>query len=208
MKRFCHPPRVTDILFPVAIWSPPSATLVMPMISKVKNVLNQDFSSPYKQALLSNPNGNGLEGQKSPHEAMEEGVHENLLDNSKTINRPLDNAHNCPIYVGKFPSQVPSYGSSVEDDEEIDNSLRPFDNPVEMELQLHKKSETCRLSSKGKKRGNKNSKPTQNSPTPTKIAKEAFDFGKRLGVFVICDETPAIRRITRNLRKKSGSKRG
>ncbi|KAJ8423074.1 hypothetical protein Cgig2_007577 [Carnegiea gigantea] len=149
-------------------------------IPKVKNVPNQDLSSHYKQALLSNLNGNGLEGQKRAKEAMEEDAHEDLSDNSKTISQPLDNAYNRQIYVGKFPSQAPRCGSSTEDDEEIDSSLRPFDNPLEMELQLHEKSERCKFSSKGKKRGNKNPKSAQNSPTPSEIMKEALDVEKSL----------------------------
>ena len=86
---------------------------------------------------------------------MEEDVHEDLLDNSKTISQLLNNKHNQLIYVGKFSSQAPSCGSSMEDDEEIDSSLRAFNDPLEMELQLHEKKEICKLFSKSKKRGNK-----------------------------------------------------
>jgi len=93
------------------------------------------------------------------------------------------------------------------DDEEIDNSLRPFDDPLEMGLQLHEKNKRCTFANKGKKRGNKNPKAAQNSPTPTEIAKEALNVRKSLGVYVISDEIVAIRRITRNLRKKLDNKR-
>ncbi|KAJ8441515.1 hypothetical protein Cgig2_026316 [Carnegiea gigantea] len=162
---------------------------------------SQDFSSHYKQALLNNTIGDGLEGQKSAKEVVEEDVHEVPSDNTKTISQSLNNAHNRPIYIGK-----PSCGSSMEDDEEIDNSLCPFDDPLEMKLQLHEKNERCKLSSKGKKRGNKNPKAAQHSPTPTKIAKEALNVRKSLGVYVISDEIVAIRRITRNLRTKLDNK--
>lgn len=64
-----------------------------------------------------------------------------------------------------------------------------------------------KLSSKGKKRDNKNPKSAQNSPTPFENAKEALDVGKSLGVFVISDVTLAIRRITRSLRKELDNKR-
>ena len=40
-----------------------------------------------------------------------------------------------------------------------------------------------------------------------KIAKEAFDFGKRFGISVNEDKTPAIRRITRSLKKELENKR-
>ncbi|KAJ8446338.1 hypothetical protein Cgig2_005869 [Carnegiea gigantea] len=127
-------------------------------IPKAKNVPNQHSSSPYKQALLSNPNGDGLEGHKSANEVVEEDVRENLSDNSKTTSQPFNNVHSHPIYVGKFPSQVPSCGSSMEDDENIDSSLRTFDDRLEIELQLHEKSERCKVSSKG-------SCPTNNRKT-------------------------------------------
>ena len=55
---------------------------------------------------------------------------------------------------------------------------------------------------KGKKSGNKNSRPIHNSPTPTEIVKEALEIGKRFGISVVGDETPAIKRITRSLRNK------
>ncbi|KAJ8441593.1 hypothetical protein Cgig2_023157 [Carnegiea gigantea] len=118
----------------------------------------QHSSSPYEEALLSNPSGDGLEGQKSANEIVEEDVREDLSDNSKTISQTLKNAHSRPNYFGKFPSQVPSCESSMEDDKEIDNSLRPFNDLLEMELQLYEKSERCKLASKSKKRGSKNSK--------------------------------------------------
>ena len=78
---------------------------------------------------------------------MEEDVREDLSDNSKTISQTLKNAHSRSIYVGKFLSQVPSCGSSMEADREIDRSLRPFDDLLEMELQLYEKSEICKFSS-------------------------------------------------------------
>jgi len=156
---------------------------------------------------LRNPNGDGLEGHKSANEVVDEDVHENVSDNSKTISQPFDNVHSRPIYVRKFPSQVPSSGSSMEDDEKIDSSLRPFDDRLKMELQLYEKSERCKVSSKGKKRCSKNPKSFQNSPIPTEIAKEALDFGKRLGLSTIGDEFPTIRRITKSLRKELKNKR-
>ncbi|KAJ8423502.1 hypothetical protein Cgig2_023086 [Carnegiea gigantea] len=107
-------------------------------IPKVKNIPNQDMSFPYKQALLSYPTGNELEAQKGANEAMEEHVHDHL------------------IYVGKLTSQVPSCGSSMEDNKEIDSSLHPFDDPLEMELQLHEKSEKCKFYNKAKRSGSKN----------------------------------------------------
>ena len=55
---------------------------------------------------------------------MEENVYEGVSDNNKTITQPLNNAHSCPIYVGKFTSEVPSCGFSMEDDEGIDRCLR------------------------------------------------------------------------------------
>ncbi|KAJ8431926.1 hypothetical protein Cgig2_016359 [Carnegiea gigantea] len=103
-------------------------------IPKVTNVPNQDLGSPYKQALLSNSNGNELEGQKNADEVVDKDACEGLSDNSKTITQPLDNAQCRLIYVGKFTSQVPSCGSSMDDDDEIASSLRPFDGPLEMEF--------------------------------------------------------------------------
>ena len=95
----------------------------------------------------------------------------------------------------------------MENNEEIESSLRPFNDPLEIELQLQQKSERCKFSSKGKKRGNKNPKSVQNSSTPFEIAKEVLDVRKSLGVSVIDDETPAIKRITRSLRKELDYKR-
>lgn len=60
--------------------------------SKLKNYLIQDAATPYKQALLNCPNDNNLEAQISANEAVEEGVYEELLDNSKTITQRLNNA--------------------------------------------------------------------------------------------------------------------
>ncbi|KAJ8422032.1 hypothetical protein Cgig2_027263 [Carnegiea gigantea] len=85
----------------------------------------------------------------------------------------------------------------MEDDEEIDSSLHPFDGPFGIEPQLHEKSKRCKLSSKGKKQGTKNPKSAQNTP-PSKIAKEVLNVRKSLGVSVISDETSVIRRITRS----------
>jgi len=80
---------------------------------EVKNILSQHFSFLYKQALLRNPNDNVLECQKSANEAMKEDVREDISDNNKTINQSLNNARSRPIYVGKFPSQLPSSVSSM-----------------------------------------------------------------------------------------------
>ncbi|KAJ8446128.1 hypothetical protein Cgig2_000925 [Carnegiea gigantea] len=71
---------------------------------------------------------------------------------------------------------VSSCGSSMDDDEEIDSSLRPFDSPLKMELQLHEKSERCKLSSKDKKSGSKISKSSHNSPTHTDIAEDTLQL--------------------------------
>jgi len=76
-------------------------------------------------------NDNELEGQNSANEVVENDVHEGLSDNSRTITQPMDNVHNCPIYVEKFTFQVPSCGSSMKDDIEIDSSVSPFDSPLE-----------------------------------------------------------------------------
>ncbi|KAJ8421946.1 hypothetical protein Cgig2_006417 [Carnegiea gigantea] len=100
-----------------------------------------------KFAPLSNPEpiSETLEGQKSAKKAMED-VHEDLSDNNKTIGHHLDNAYNQSIYVGKCSSQAPNCGSSMEDDENTDSSLRPFDDALEMELRLHEKNGRCKLS--------------------------------------------------------------
>jgi len=66
-------------------------------------------------------------------------VFEGLSNNSKTITQPLDGAHNRPISVEKFSFQAPSYGSSMEDDEEVNSSLHPFDNVLEMDINFMKK---------------------------------------------------------------------
>ncbi|KAJ8426345.1 hypothetical protein Cgig2_021898 [Carnegiea gigantea] len=118
--------------------------IVWKWIPRANNVPNYLSLSPYKQVLLSNPNGNGFEGQKSANEVVEEGVH--------------------------FPSQqLPSWGSSLKGDEEMDSSQCPFDSPLEMELRHHEKSERGKLSSKGKKRINKSPKSVQCSPTLLKL---------------------------------------
>ena len=163
---------------------------------------NQQMASPYKLVLLSYLNSNKLEAPNGNLEVVGNDVHEGLLDNSKTITQPLDDPHNCPIFIGKFPSQAPSCGSSMEDDEEINSSLRPFDSTLEIDIQLHEKREISKYSTKGKKCGNRNSRPIQKSPTPTEIAKEALEIGKILGILVVRNETPTIRRITRSLQKK------
>ena len=62
--------------------------------------------------------------------------------------------------------------------EEIDSILRPFDGPLELELQFHEKSERCKLSNRDKKSGSENSKSNYELPTSTDIAKEVLDFGK------------------------------
>ncbi|KAJ8431271.1 hypothetical protein Cgig2_011124 [Carnegiea gigantea] len=85
---------------------------------------------------------------------MEEDVHERLLDNSKTITHPLDNAHSRLIYVGKFTSQVPRCALSMDDGEEMDSALCPFDGPLKIEFQLHEKNKRCTLSKKRKKSNN------------------------------------------------------
>jgi len=100
---------------------------------------NQKLASPYKQALLSYSNSNKLESPNGNLKVAGNDVHEGFLDNSKTITQPLNGAHNRPIFVGKFPSQALSCGSSMEDDEKIISSLRPFDNALEMNIQLHEK---------------------------------------------------------------------
>lgn len=107
------------------------------------------------------------------------------MKDSQTIVITLDNAPSRPIYAGKFISQVPSCGSYMEDGEKIDRTLRQFDGPLELELQLHEKSEKCKPSNRGKKSGSKNTKSNHKSPTPTEITKEALDFGKRLGISVV-----------------------
>ncbi|KAJ8442359.1 hypothetical protein Cgig2_018615 [Carnegiea gigantea] len=138
-----------------------------------KKIDNQQFASPYKQTLLSYPNSNMLEAPNG----CENDVHEGLSDNSKTITQALDDAHNHPIFVGKFPSQAPSCGSSMEDDEEINSSLRLFDSTLEMDIQLHEKREMTKRCNKGKNSGNRNSRSMHNSPAPTEIAKKALDVG-------------------------------
>ncbi|KAJ8429233.1 hypothetical protein Cgig2_009389 [Carnegiea gigantea] len=109
-------------------------------IPKVKKVLNQDTSSPYKQALLSCSNDNELGAQEGANEAVMEDI----------ITQPLDNAYSRPIYIGKLISQVPSYGSSIKDDEKINSTSRAFDGPLEMEFQFYDKSKRRKLSNEGK----------------------------------------------------------
>ncbi|KAJ8430678.1 hypothetical protein Cgig2_033834 [Carnegiea gigantea] len=115
---------------------------------------NQQLASPYKQALLSYLNSNKLEAPNGNLEAVGNDVHEGLSDNSKTITQPLDDAHNRPIFVRKFPSQAPR--SSMEDNEDINIPLR--------DIQLHEKREMTKCSNKGKKSGNRNSRSIHNSP--------------------------------------------
>ena len=60
-----------------------------------------------------------------------------------------DDAHNRPIFVRKFHPQVPSCGSSMEDDEEVNStSLHPFDRTLKMVIQLHEKKEMAKYSNK------------------------------------------------------------
>jgi len=151
---------------------------------------------------LSYPNSDKLEAPNGNREVMGNDVHEGLLDNTKTITQLLDDAHNRPIFVGKFPSQAPRCGSSMKDDEEINSSLCPVDSVLKMDIQLHEKREIAKDSNKGKNRGNINSRSIHDSPTPTEILKEALDVGKRLGISIVENEAPAIRSRTRRLRKK------
>ncbi|KAJ8430778.1 hypothetical protein Cgig2_027856 [Carnegiea gigantea] len=140
--------------------------IIWKWIPKANNAPNHHSSSPYKQALLSNLNGDGFDGQKSANEVVEEGVRVDLFDNSNPISQPLDNGLSRPIFVEEFPSQqLPSCRSSLEGDEEMDSSRRPFDGPLEMKLQHHEKCERSKLSSKDKKRNNKSPKSAQHLPT-------------------------------------------
>ncbi|KAJ8431623.1 hypothetical protein Cgig2_029031 [Carnegiea gigantea] len=125
---------------------------------------------------------------------LKEDIHERLSDNSKTIAQPLDSAHSARFTLGSFG---PKYQVLIT----------PFDGPLEMKLQLHMKSERCEHSSKGKKSDSKNSKSNHNSPTPTEIAKEALDFGGKLGISVMSDAISTIRRIIRSLIKELKNKR-
>ncbi|KAJ8434481.1 hypothetical protein Cgig2_032658 [Carnegiea gigantea] len=92
-------------------------------------------------------------------------VHEGRSDNNKTITQPLDDTHNRSIFVGKFPSQAPSYGSSVEDEEEINSSLRPFDRILEMDIQLHEKRDMAKYSNTDATDATTNH-PTSSPPSP------------------------------------------
>ncbi|KAJ8449199.1 hypothetical protein Cgig2_027201 [Carnegiea gigantea] len=128
------------------------------------------LASPHKQALLRNLNGNKLAAPNGNLEVVGNDAHEGLSDNI-----PFSSA-NC--------------GSFMEDDEDVNStSLRPFDRTLEMDIQLHEKREKAKYSNKGKKSGNRNSRPIHNSPAPTKIAKEALEIGKRLGISVVGYET-------------------
>ena len=53
----------------------------------------------------------------------------------------------------------------MEDDDEINSSLRPFENALEMDIQLHEKREMAKHSNKGKNSGNRNSMSTHDLPT-------------------------------------------
>jgi len=67
----------------------------------------------------------------------------------------------------------------MEDDEEVNStSSCPFDRTLEMDIELHEKREMAKYSNKGKKSGNRNFRLIHNSPTPTKIVKEALEIGK------------------------------
>ena len=66
----------------------------------------------------------------------------------------------------------PSAGSSIEEDEETNGSISPFDCPPKMDLQVHEKSERRKASNNGKKSSSKIPKSNEDSPTLTKIAKE------------------------------------
>ena len=159
-------------------WIPKRNLTLIPNEAPTALEDNQQLASPYKQALLRNLNSNKLEAPNGNLEVVGNDVHEGLSNNSKTITQPLDDAHNRPIFVGKFPSQAPSCGSSMEDDEEINSSLRPFDSTLEMDIQLHEKREMTKRFNKGKNSGNRNSRSMHDSLAPTEIAKEALDVGK------------------------------
>ncbi|KAJ8423938.1 LOW QUALITY PROTEIN: hypothetical protein Cgig2_032952 [Carnegiea gigantea] len=147
--------------------------------------------------LLSNPNDNELEGQKNATEAVDKDVHEGLSNNSKIITQPLNNAQCRPIYVGKLTSQMlmkrllAPYALLVVLLKWNFNSIRTVNN-------VNFLARTRRV---------KISKSSHNSPTPTEIAEEALQLEKRLGISIIDDETPVVRRITRSLRKALKNKR-
>ncbi|KAJ8423822.1 hypothetical protein Cgig2_017385 [Carnegiea gigantea] len=164
------------------------------------------LTSPYKEALLSYPNSNMLEAPNGNLEVVGNDVYKGLSDNSQTITQPLDDAHNHLIFVGKFPSQTPSCGSSMEDDKETNSSLRPFDSALKMDIQHHEKREMTKHSNNDKNSGNRNLRSIHDSSIPTEIGKEALDVGKRLGISIVGDENPIIRRIIRSLRKKIENK--
>ncbi|KAJ8443789.1 hypothetical protein Cgig2_017270 [Carnegiea gigantea] len=132
---------------------------------------NQQMASPYKLALLSYPNSNKLEAPNGNLEIVGNDVHRGFSDNCKIITQPLDAAHKCPIFVGNFPSQAPSCRYSMEDDEEINSSLRTFDSALETDIQLHEKRKLAKHFNKGKNSGNRISRSIHGSSTPTEIAK-------------------------------------
>jgi len=63
---------------------------------------NQQLASPYKQALLRNLNSSKLEAPNGDLEVVGNDVHEGLSDNNKAITQSLHDAHNRPIFFGKF----------------------------------------------------------------------------------------------------------
>ena len=68
----------------------------------------------------------------------------------------------------------------MENGEEIDSSLHPFDGPLEMELQLHEKSERCEFFSKGKKNGSKSPNQIIIHPPVLKLQKKLYNLEKDL----------------------------
>jgi len=45
-----------------------------------------------------------------------------------------------------------------------------------------------------------------NSRTPTELARERIDLCRKLGICVVCDDSAAVKRIMRSLRKKLENK--
>lgn len=90
----------------------------------------------------------------------------------------LENTQSRSIYVGKFTPlpHEPSYGPSMEEDEEIDSHFGIFDGPLEMDLQVHEKTQRCKASNEGKKSTNKIFTSNQDSPIAIEIVKEVLNL--------------------------------
>ena len=107
------------------------------------------------------------------------------------------------LWMGAFWSKS---SSSVEDVEKSDSSVHFFDSPPEEIFNSMRKVRNLNFPAKVRRVAIRiRSQFTIHSPL-LKLQKNALDLWKRLGISIISDETPIIRRIMKSLKKELENK--